>query len=53
MSIYLIDGGKRVQRERFGIYGILEYLGVLGFYLGLWGSGCILNLGLKIDIVNV
>ena len=53
MSIYLIDGGKRVQREGFGIYGILEYLGVLEFYLGLWGSGCILNLGLKIDIVNV
>ena len=53
MSIYLIDDGKRVQRERFGIYGILEYLGVLEFYLGLWGSGCILNLGLKIDRVNV
>jgi hypothetical protein len=53
MNIYLINDGKRVQRERFGIYGILEYLGILEFYLVLWGVICMFNLGFKIDRVNV
>ena len=47
MNIYLIDDGKRVQKEGFGICGLLEYLGISKFYLGLWGVGCILNLGIK------
>jgi hypothetical protein len=53
MSIYLIDDGKRVQRGRFGIYGILEYLGISKFYLVLWGIICMFNLGLELDRVNV